>query len=248
VNCSPCLLQNYNICHVILSIRRSQASLHLNSGDTWFESWPSHRRSSLKGFSDNSGILIPTASFRILSNSSFVTDSLLSASINDRVITFSVVTLCSLVEVHRRFRGTDRIRLQGKLSQAKQENNSKQSEPRIEKQAWCRPEGYSPPASCWFICWFTLQIWRWRWYSSSKCRWSSTEIHGVTTQKIMRFVLTYLHTYLHVRTSLPTYITCALGFLLDYFSYFKNVSSCGLRRFIRLCWFVPYKNIFYFQM
>jgi hypothetical protein len=46
------------------------------------------------------------------------------------------------------------------------------------------------------ISWLTLQPWRWRRYVSLKRQWTSTELNGLTTQKIILF--TVLRWELHI--------------------------------------------------
>jgi hypothetical protein len=91
--------------------------------------------------------------------------------------TFWVVTSCSLVGVHRHFGGTHRVHLQGR--RVRQARRGRQAE----------------PASCWFLAWLTLQLWTWRRYITPKRRWTPTEVHGVTVQKIVLSACSFGHIY-----------------------------------------------------
>jgi hypothetical protein len=45
-----------------------------------------------------------------------------------------------------------------------------------------------PLASCWLLVWLTLWPWIWRGYVSLKCQWTSTRLHGVTSQETVLFI------------------------------------------------------------
>jgi hypothetical protein len=49
-----------------------------------------------------------------------------------------------------------------------------------------------PPASCRFLAWLSLRPWRRRQYIRSKRPWTSSELHGITTQMIIHFTLKLL--------------------------------------------------------
>jgi hypothetical protein len=78
---------------------------------------------------------------------------------------FRDMTLCSLVEVYRRFGGTYCLHL------------------RIKKQA-----KEAPSVIRWLIVWLTLLNWWWEQYIPPKRRRVCTELHGVTSQKIVVFM------------------------------------------------------------
>jgi hypothetical protein len=46
---------------------------------------------------------------------------------------------------------------------------------------------FLPPTSHWLLVWFTLPHWSWRQYVPSKRWWTSTRLHGVTSQKLKFF-------------------------------------------------------------
>jgi hypothetical protein len=54
------------------------------------------------------------------------------------------------------------------------------------KWAACRVRWFCIlPASCWFLPWFTLQIWRWRWHVPPK-HWLSTQ-HYIPEDRTLQF-------------------------------------------------------------
>jgi hypothetical protein len=80
------------------------------------------------------------------------------------------ITLCSLLNFNRRFRGTYLLRLQGRtIHQARNQLSFLRT-------------------SCWISVWFILQSCKWRLYVPPKRRLEFKILHGFISQKIERFI------------------------------------------------------------
>jgi hypothetical protein len=64
--------------------------------------------------------------------------------------------------------------------------------------------------SYWFLAWLTPRPWRWKQYVCQKRKWTSTRLHGVTSQKTLLFIIKefgYVDGYVLVPAFQTTYFT-----------------------------------------
>jgi xanthosine utilization system XapX-like protein len=120
-------------------------------------------------------------------------------------IIFWDITSCRLLKDNRRFRRTYRLHLQGRrIIRARKLSESMWQLPSQALLATCFHAG--------FLLGIILRLCRWRRYVPPKLRWNFNGLHGVVSQKVVRFITTA------VRTSDPESILWFLSLLLSFVS------------------------------